>query len=74
VQAKAVAEKTIAKIVSMSRADLDIAVLDPPSLPRRPMFPNRPFFAVLGLAVGVILATATMLVRRITQALGTQTA
>lgn len=40
------------------------AVLDRPALPKRPMFPKRASFVVTGAVAGLILAIATLFIRR----------
>jgi LPS O-antigen subunit length determinant protein (WzzB/FepE family) len=45
---------------------VEVEVLDRPSLPRRPIFPNRPMIVTVGLLGGAVLGLLAVLVRRST--------
>jgi uncharacterized protein involved in exopolysaccharide biosynthesis len=49
---------------SRARADLFIEVLDPASLPEKPVFPNRASFAAAGSGAGILLALAATIYKR----------
>jgi hypothetical protein len=43
-------------------------VLDPPSLPQRPFFPNRKVIALIGTIAGIVLGVAATHLRKMTPA------
>ncbi len=43
-------------------------MIDPPSLPRRPYFPNRLLFSAFGICVGVVLAAVNIVLRELMNA------
>jgi hypothetical protein len=44
----------------------NLVILDPPNLPQRPLFPNRPMIVAVGLLGGALLGLLAVLVRRST--------
>jgi hypothetical protein len=55
---------TVARGPAFGTGAVYYEVLDPPALPTKPMSPNRTSFAAAGGIIGLILALATLIVRR----------
>ncbi len=56
-------DAAIAKIAGMSHPGYDVTLLGAARRPRRPVFPNRPLFALLGLVGGSFAAALVLVIR-----------
>jgi LPS O-antigen subunit length determinant protein (WzzB/FepE family) len=60
------AQTVVRELVSSFAAETILEILDRPSLPRRPIFPNRPMIVAVGLLGGALLGLLAVLVWRST--------
>ena len=60
------AQAVVCELVSSFATEKILEVLDLPSLPQRPIFPNRPMIVTVGLLGGAVLGLLAVLVRRST--------
>jgi LPS O-antigen subunit length determinant protein (WzzB/FepE family) len=58
------AQAVVRELVSSFGAEKILEVLDPPSLPQRHLFPNRPMIVAVGLLGGAVLGLLAVLVWR----------
>jgi uncharacterized protein involved in exopolysaccharide biosynthesis len=60
------AQAVVCELVSSFATEKILEVLDLPSLPQRPIFPNRPMIVTMGLLGGAVLGLLAVLVWRST--------
>jgi len=60
------AQAVVRELVSSFAGEKILEILDRPSLPQRPIFPNRPMIVTAGLLGGAVLGLLAVLVRRST--------
>jgi LPS O-antigen subunit length determinant protein (WzzB/FepE family) len=60
------AQAVVRELVSSFAGEKILEILDRPSLPQRPIFPNRPMIVTVGLLGGAVLGLLAVLVRRST--------
>jgi LPS O-antigen subunit length determinant protein (WzzB/FepE family) len=58
------AQAVVCALVSFFASEKILEILDPPSLPQRPFFPNRPMMVAVGLFGGAVLGSLAALVWR----------
>jgi uncharacterized protein involved in exopolysaccharide biosynthesis len=63
-KAHAVVQTLVDKFVEGGIAPTNLEVLDPPSIPQAPAFPERLWIVGIGLLIGVVLGSLADLLRR----------